>query len=44
MRVFGILLSAIAVQAVFDGLEGSGLLRLATNDDCARSAQRLGRH
>jgi multiple antibiotic resistance protein len=28
MRVFGILLSGIAVQAVFDGLEGSGLLRL----------------
>jgi multiple antibiotic resistance protein len=28
MRVFGILLSAIAVQAVFNGLEGSGLLRL----------------
>ena len=28
MRVFGILLSGIAVQAVFNGLEGSGLLRL----------------
>jgi multiple antibiotic resistance protein len=28
MRVFGILLSGIAVQAVFDGLEGSGLLRV----------------
>lgn len=27
MRVFGILLSAIAVQAVFNGLAGSGLLR-----------------
>jgi multiple antibiotic resistance protein len=29
MRVFGILLSGIAVQAVFNGLEGSGLLRIA---------------
>jgi multiple antibiotic resistance protein len=29
MRVFGILLSGIAVQAVFNGLDGSGLLRLA---------------
>lgn len=27
MRVFGILLAAIAVQAVFNGLAGSGLLR-----------------
>jgi multiple antibiotic resistance protein len=27
MRVFGILLSAIAVQAVFNGIAGSGLLR-----------------
>jgi multiple antibiotic resistance protein len=30
MRVFGILLSGIAVQAVFNGLDGSGLLRLAS--------------
>ena len=29
MRVFGILLSGIAVQAVFTGLGGSGLFRLA---------------
>jgi multiple antibiotic resistance protein len=29
MRVFGILLSGIAVQAVFNGLSGSGLFRLA---------------
>src|SRR5262245_61481103 len=29
MRVFGILLGAIAVQAVFNGLGGSGLLRAA---------------
>ena len=29
MRVFGILLSGIAVQAVFNGLGGSGLLRIA---------------
>ena len=29
MRVFGILLAAIAVQAVFNGLAGSGLLRPA---------------
>jgi len=29
MRVFGILLSGIAVQAVFNGLEGSGLLRIS---------------
>lgn len=29
MRVFGILLSGIAVQAVFNGLSTSGLLRLA---------------
>jgi multiple antibiotic resistance protein len=29
MRVFGILLSGIAVQAVFNGLRGSGLFRLA---------------
>jgi len=28
MRVFGILLSGIAVQAVFNGLGGSGLLRI----------------
>ncbi len=26
MRVFGILLAAIAVQALFDGVSGSGLL------------------
>jgi MarC family membrane protein len=30
MRVFGILLSGIAVQAVFNGLGGSGLLRIAS--------------
>ncbi len=29
MRVFGILLSGIAVQAVFDGIDGSVLLRIA---------------
>ncbi len=29
MRVFGILLAAIAVQAAFNGLEDSGLLRIA---------------
>ena len=29
MRVFGILLSGIAVQAVFDGIGGSTLLRIA---------------
>lgn len=29
MRVFGILLSGIAVQALFSGLEASGLLRVA---------------
>jgi small neutral amino acid transporter SnatA (MarC family) len=27
MRVFGILLAGIAVQAAFDGLSASGLLR-----------------
>jgi hypothetical protein len=28
MRVFGILLSGIAVQALFDGIGGSTLLRI----------------
>jgi multiple antibiotic resistance protein len=31
MRVFGILLSGIAVQAIFTGLAGSGLLRAAAS-------------
>ena len=45
MRVFGILLSGIAVQAVFNGLSGSGLLSARQlNDDRFKPAQRLGQH